>query len=106
MTDKIVILTTCENQEEARRVARGLIEEQVAACVNIVHQVESVYRWKGTVETSVECLLLIKTVRGKFDEVRALLERLHSYELPECVALPIVEGSERYLEWLEAGLKR
>jgi len=105
MTDKIVILTTCETQDEARKLARALVEERVAACVNIVSQVESVYRWKGQVESAAEFLLVIKSSRDMFGQVCSVLERVHSYELPECIALPIVDGSERYLEWLDGGLK-
>ncbi len=105
MTDKIVILTACETREEADRIAHQLVERQLAACVNILSGVNSVYRWKGAVETASEFLLLIKTSRALKPEVEALVEKMHSYELPECVAIPIVDGSERYLDWLEQGLK-
>ena len=105
MTDKIVILTACETREEAERIAHDLVERQLAACVNILGGVSSVYRWKGAVESASEILLLIKTSRALKPEVQAAIEKIHTYELPECVAIPIVDGSERYLEWLEQGLK-
>lgn len=105
MTDKIVVLTTCETEEEGRNVARALVQQQLAACVNLVPKVISVYRWKGAVEEAGEYLLLIKTSRALLREVQSAIERLHSYELPEVVALTIVDGSERYLEWLSEGLR-
>ena len=105
MTDKIVVISTCESEEEARRLARVLVEAQLAACVNIVAGLRSVYRWKGGVEEADELLLVIKTSRALFEEVRSTLERLHAYEVPEVIALPIVDGSGRYLEWLSNSLK-
>ena len=106
MTDKIVVLSTCETEEEADRIARDLVEKKLAACVNVVGGVKSVYRWKGTVEAAAEVMLVIKTNRELLPEVRSSLDRIHSYELPECIALPVVDGSERYFGWLEQGLKQ
>ncbi len=100
MTDKRVVLTTAGSEEEARRVARALVERKLAACVNIVSGVESVYRWKGAVETSAECLLVIKTTATAFARLRDAIGELHSYELPECVMLSIEGGGEKYLEWI------
>jgi periplasmic divalent cation tolerance protein len=105
MTDKIVLVTTCESAAEADKIASALVENRLAACVNILPGVTSVYRWKGTVERASEIILLIKTSRPLLAQVRAEIERLHSYELPEVIALPIVDGSERYLEWLDQGLR-
>jgi len=104
MTDKILVLTTCASEEEARRIARALVERRLAACVNIVPGLRSVYRWRGALEEESECLLVIKSRRDLFDELRAGIESLHSYELPELIALPVVEGSEAYLNWLEREL--
>lgn len=104
MTDKIVVLSTCETVAEARQVARALVEARLAACVNIVNGMRSVYRWKGAVEEADEILLFIKTSRALLPEVRSTIEKIHSYELPEVIALPIVDGSERYLEWLSSEL--
>ena len=100
MTDKIVILSTCANEEDAARLARALVEARVAACVNIVPSVRSFYRWKGAVEDAAECLLVIKSSRPLFDAVRGVLEKLHPYELPEIIALPIERGLPAYLAWL------
>jgi periplasmic divalent cation tolerance protein len=104
MTNKIVVFSTCGSAEEAERLARQLVEARLAACVNVIMQVRSFYRWKGKVEDAGEWLLVIKTSRERFDKVRLLLESAHSYELPEVLALPIVEGSETYLAWLDREL--
>jgi periplasmic divalent cation tolerance protein len=104
MTDKLVVFSTSETEEEARTIAHALVEGQLAACVNIVPGLHSVYRWKGAVEEASEVLLIIKTSRTLFGQVRAVIERIQSYELPEVIALPIVDGSERYLEWLSSAL--
>jgi periplasmic divalent cation tolerance protein len=105
MTDKIVVLSTVETEDQARKLARALVEDRLAACVNIVGGVNSVYRWQEEVQESDERLLLIKTNRELLPQVRAAIERLHSYELPEVIALPIVDGSERYLRWLAESLE-
>src|ERR1017187_9193606 len=102
MTDKRLVLTTCGSLEEARSIAHTLVERQVAACVNIVPQIESVYRWQGEVESATEYLLLIKTTSVAFDRVREALSELHSYELPECVEIGIEAGSAAYLGWFGA----
>jgi len=100
MTDKRLVLTTCGSLEEARRIAQTLVERQLAACVNIAPQIESVFRWQGKVETAAEWLLVIKTTAEAFDRVRQTLSELHSYELPECIALAIEDGSAAYLDWI------
>jgi periplasmic divalent cation tolerance protein len=105
MTDKIVVLNTCGSAEEAEQVARKLVDEKLAACVTVVAPVRSFYRWDGVVNDAAEWLLLIKTSRPLFDRVRAALESVHSYELPELLALPVIEGSANYLAWLEGELQ-
>ncbi len=101
MTDKCVVLVTCGSAAEARRIARAVVEVRLAACVNILPgAVNSIYRWKGKVESTRERLLLIKTSRKRLAKLQAAVERLHSYELPEFIALPIVAGSRAYLEWM------
>ena len=105
MSDKIVVLSACGSAEEAASIARALIERRLAACVNIVPGVRSIYRWKGAVEEAEEWLLAIKSSRALFERLEAELRRMHSYETPEIVALPVVAGSAGYLEWLSAELE-
>jgi periplasmic divalent cation tolerance protein len=101
MTDKIVVLSTCETDEQAKKIARHLVEKRLAACVNIVPGAHSIYRWKGAVEEAAEFVLLIKSKRELFSALRAELAKVHSYEVPEAIALQIVDGSEEYLAWLD-----
>src|ERR1700736_3344167 len=101
MTDKRIVLCTAGSEDEARKIARHLVEQRLAACVNIVPRVESIYRWQGKVESSGEWLLLIKTTAERFPSVLAAIRALHSYELPECVAIGIEDGSAGYLEWID-----
>ncbi len=104
MTDKIVVLSTASSAAEAEVIARRLVEERLAACVNVVTGVRSFYRWKGKIEDSPEWLLVIRSSRGRFEELRAALEKLHSYDVPEVIALPVVEGTKNYLHWMEGEL--
>jgi periplasmic divalent cation tolerance protein len=104
MTDKIVVLSACDSEEQAARMARHLVELRLAACVNIVAGVRSVYRWKGAMEDAKEWLLVIKSRRDLFSSIRAEIARLHSYEVPELLALPVVEGAENYLGWMDREL--
>ncbi len=105
MTDKRVVLTTCGSAEEAHRIAQELVEKNLAACINIVPQIESVYRWQGQVESATEWLLVIKTTAAAFDRVRDALLHLHSYEVPECIELAVEDGSAAYLDWLTAAVR-
>lgn len=105
MTDKIVVLVACGSAEEARKIARAAVESRLAACANVLPGVESVYRWKGAVEESAEWLLLIKTTRGLFERLAERVRALHSYELPEIVGLPIEDGLEGYLSWIERSVE-
>jgi periplasmic divalent cation tolerance protein len=100
MTDKKLLLTTAGSEDEAHRIARHLVANRLAACVNLIPQVESIYRWEGKVESAREWLLLIKTTAHAFPEVRDAIQELHSYEVPECVAVAIEDGSVPYLKWL------
>jgi len=104
MTDKIVVLSTCANAEEAARIARHLVENHLAACVNIVPEVHSIYRWKGAVEEASECLLIIKSRRDLAERLSAGIAGMHSYQVPEVIALPIVDGTPPYLSWLDREL--
>ena len=101
MTDKRVVMTTAGSVDEARRIAEALVDRQLAACVNIVSKVVSIYRWKGKKEEAEEWLLLIKTTAAAFERVRDAILELHSYELPECMCLAVEDGSPEYLQWLE-----
>jgi periplasmic divalent cation tolerance protein len=105
MTDKIVVFSTCGSAGEAERLARRVVDERLAACVNVISPVRSFYRWKGVVEDSAEWLLVIKSSRGLFEALRAALESAHTYEVPEVIAIPVVEGSPNYLSWIEQELK-
>lgn len=99
--DYVVVLVTCASRREAGQIARSVVERQLAACVNILDApVRSVYRWRGKIEQGREFLLLVKTSRSRLAAIQAEVERLHSYEIPEFIAIPIVGGSPSYLEWL------
>ncbi len=100
MTDKRIVLTTAGSSDEARKIARELVERRLAACVNIVEEVQSIYRWEGKVENAREWLLVIKTTDAMFAAVRDTISELHSYDLPECLLLPVEDGSAAYLEWI------
>jgi len=100
MTDKRLVLSTAGSEDEARKIAQHLVGQQLAACVNIVPQMESIYRWQGKVESSKEWLLVIKTTSEKFPGVCEAIRALHSYDLPECIAIVIEDGSADYLKWL------
>jgi periplasmic divalent cation tolerance protein len=102
MTDALIVFCTCSSREEALKLAHGIVSEDVAACVNILPGGESVYRWQGKIESATEVLLLIKTTHAQFEKLRELIARLHSYETPEVIAVPVVAGSPEYLEWLGA----
>lgn len=104
MTDKIVVLSTCPNPAEAAALARLLVEKHLAACVNIVPGVRSVYRWKDVIEDSEEVLLVIKSRRESFEMLQNELSGMHSYEVPEVLALSVVAGSPGYLHWLDREL--
>jgi periplasmic divalent cation tolerance protein len=104
MTEKIVVLSTCGSEDEAARIARHLVEARLAACVNVMPRIRSFYRWQGRIEDAEEWLLIAKTSRDRFDALRAALEAAHSYELPEVLAIPVVDGSPNYLAWLDAEL--
>lgn len=101
MTNKRLVLTTASSQEEARRLAKTLVERRLAACVNIVPNINSIYRWKEKVEESQEFLLLMKTTESAIPKLRDAIQELHSYEVPECIVLLIEEGSTAYLDWID-----
>ncbi len=105
MTDKIVILVTTSSKREGRKIARHLVEERLAACVNISQPIQSIYRWEGKLQDDKEYLLQIKSTRDLFPEVRKAIQSTHSYKIPEIICLPIVDGSAEYLNWLGESVK-
>ncbi|MEO8100110.1 MAG: divalent-cation tolerance protein CutA [Acidobacteriota bacterium] len=106
MTDKIVVLCACESEEQAGQVARALVEQNLAACVNILPNVRSIYRWQGQIDDAPEWLLVIKSRRDRFEELRDAILKAHSYEVAEVIALPVVDGSEAYFAWMDQELDR
>jgi periplasmic divalent cation tolerance protein len=105
MTDTRLILVTASPRAEAKRIAHALVEEHLAACVNLISEVHSVYRWNEAIETADEVLLLIKTQQEKVDAVRTRVHELHSYELPEFLVLDVADGSDAYLAWIAASVR-
>jgi len=106
MTDSIVVLSTSANAAEGEKLARRLVDERLAACVSVVPGMRSYYRWNGAVESSEECLLVVKSARRLFADLKSAIEAEHSYEVPEVLALPVVDGAANYLGWLDANLRK
>lgn len=105
MTDKIVVLTTIDRDELADKIATTLVDRKLAACVNLIPMGLSIYRWKDKIARDREIILLIKTAAHLFNEVRDTIRELHTYDLPDVIALPIEVGDEKVMEWLEASIK-
>lgn len=100
MTDARIVLSTAGSAQEAGAIAQALVETTLAACVNIVPKIESVYRWQGKIKQATEWLLIIKTQAAQVEHVFNAIQGMHSYELPECVAVEVSAGSEPYLSWI------
>ncbi len=100
MTKAMLVFCSCASEDEAKRLATTLVERRLAACVNILPAMSSVYRWEGAVQTATEHLLLIKTLEEHAARVAEALVELHSYDLPEVITVPITGGSETYLAWI------
>jgi periplasmic divalent cation tolerance protein len=105
-SEPIVVLMTAQNRQEAVRIAEMLVSARLAACVQILPQIQSVYRWQGEVERASEVLLLAKTTSGRFDELDRAVKEIHSYETPEIVALPVTSISGPYGKWLQAAIAK
>ncbi|MGE5113719.1 MAG: divalent-cation tolerance protein CutA [Acidobacteriaceae bacterium] len=105
MINKRLVLSTVGSAEEARTIARALVEKQLAACVNIIGPMQSIYRWKDAVEDAQEFLLLMKTTAENVSRLRDELSQLHSYEIPECIVLEIESGLPAYLEWISESVR-
>jgi periplasmic divalent cation tolerance protein len=101
MTEKVAVLVTAPDEENAVRIGRALVDERLAACANIIRGIRSIYRWKEEIFDEPECLLLIKTVADNFTPIEKRVRELHPYEVPEIVAVRISEGSKPYLDWIE-----
>jgi periplasmic divalent cation tolerance protein len=101
VSERLLVLTTVARAEDAERIAEALVERRLAACVNVLPGVRSIYRWKGAVERDEERLLVVKTRADRFDALRDAILTLHPYEVPEVVAVPIEAGSPGYLRWLD-----
>jgi len=106
VTDKVVILTTTTSRDEGKRIARHLVDTRLAACVNISQPIESVYRWQGEITEEGEFLLIIKSTRELFSEIKAEISKIHSYQTPEIICLPIIDGSPNYLKWISDSVKQ
>jgi len=104
--EPIVVLMTAANREEAGRIAEMLVSTRLAGCVQILPEIQSIYRWQGEVARESEVLLLAKTTSASFDELDRRVREIHSYETPEIVGLPVTQVSARYLKWLQAAVAR
>ncbi len=105
MFDPIVVFVTCGSEEEGLKIANALVEARLAACVNLISPIRSIYRWEGKIWDEKEWLLIIKTQKDKFEELERKVKALHSYSVPEIISLPIVEGSSAYLGWIRENTK-
>jgi len=102
----IVVFVTCTNKEEGEKISQALVEKKLVACVNLIPEISSRYWWQGKIETSNEVLLIIKSKKSLFKEIVAEVKRLHSYTVPEIIALPIINGNKDYLDWIEESVGR
>jgi periplasmic divalent cation tolerance protein len=105
MTDKRLVLSTTSSREEADKIAHALVEAHLAACVQIVGPIQSVYRWQGGIEQAQEFLLLAKTTATSLAKLRGELQKLHSYEIPECIEIPIESGLPAYMNWIDESVR-
>ncbi len=99
--DEIVVFVTASDEDEAAKIAKALVESRLAGCVNIIKDIRSIYSWQGKIEDEKEVLMVAKTQRTLFDPLMKKVKELHSYTVPEIIALPIIQGSEDYLKWLK-----
>ncbi len=107
MINQIVVLVTCGSIKEAQQIGRALVERKLVACANILQApVRSIYRWKGKVDVATEVLLILKSSRSRFGAIDSAIRNMHSYEMPEIIALPIAAGSRNYLDWISRSVRR
>lgn len=105
MTELRVVYCTCPDAAAAETLARGLVEQRLAACVNILPEIRSIYRWQGDVQNDAECLMVIKTTQAAFHQLQVWLLDHHPYDEPEVIAVPVTDGSPAYLDWVAAETK-
>ena len=101
----IVVLITAVDKKQAAKIARALVQRKLVACVNVIDRVSSMFWWKGSVDTAVEVLMLAKSTRAKLPRIAALVKSMHSYEVPEIIALPVVGGNRDYLDWIDESIR-
>ena len=101
MTDKIIVFVTCESEEQANTIAETVVTERLAACVNVLPRIRSCYVWEQKLTWSDEVLLLVKTTRGRFDQLQNRIKSLHSYSLPEIVSVTIDDAFDKYIAWID-----
>lgn len=102
----VVILVTCANKREARRIARGLVEQRLVACVNIVDEIKSIFWWQKEIDSANEVLLIAKSKRSLIQKIIKQVKSLHSYQTPEIIALPVVGGNQDYISWINESLRQ
>jgi periplasmic divalent cation tolerance protein len=102
---EILVLTTSDTRELAEAIARALVESGEAACVNIIPGIRSIYRWQGRICDEAELLLIIKSTSERFDSIRSRIKKIHTYQVPEVIALPVSTGDPEYLQWLQEQVK-
>ena len=101
MTDKIIVFVTCESNEQAESIAQAVVTEKLAACVNVLPGIRSCYVWEGALTWSNEILLLIKTTRGRFEQLQDRIKAMHSYSVPEIIGVTIDDAFEKYIAWID-----
>jgi len=104
MTDKIIVFVTCESEEQANTIAETVVTERLAACVNVLPRIRSCYVWEQKLTWSDEVLLLVKTTRGRFDQLQNRIKSLHSYSLPEIVSVTIDDAFDKYIAWIDSSV--
>lgn len=106
MKSYIVIFATCANKKEASLIAKRLLTKRLVACANIIDGAKSFFWWKGEVDKAAEALVMMKTVKGNFSKIQKVIKTLHSYEVPEIIALPVIDGEKTYLKWIDESVQR